>query len=93
MCCSLGSPLKIQPCGYLTKKYTLFLWEKNSHGKILKGEPKEQYLSTVFKSCLNHKILTTKRNQFIELTKDKPIWPYYKNWEIKERTKMKMNRK
>ena len=24
---------------------------KNPHGKILKGEPKEQYLSTVPKSC------------------------------------------
>ena len=25
---------------------------KNSYGKILKGEPKEQHLSTVPKSCL-----------------------------------------
>ena len=24
---------------------------KNSHGRILKGEPKEQHLSTVPKSC------------------------------------------
>ena len=24
---------------------------KNSHGKILRWEPKEQYLSTVLKSC------------------------------------------
>ena len=24
---------------------------KNPHGKILRGEPKEQYLSTVLKSC------------------------------------------
>ena len=25
---------------------------KNPHGRILRGKPKEQYLSTILKSCL-----------------------------------------
>ena len=51
ICCFLDFSLKIQPCGYLTKKCTSILWEKNPHSRILKEEPKEQHLSTVPKSC------------------------------------------
>ena len=53
MCYFLGFPLKIQPYGYLTKKYTFIPLKKkkNQHGKILKEEPKKQYLSIIPKSC------------------------------------------
>ena len=34
------SSLKIQLCGYLTKKYTSHPMRKNPHGKILGWEPK-----------------------------------------------------
>ena len=52
MCCFLGSPLKIQPCDYLIKKIHFYLNQKkkNSHGKILRGKPKDQHLSTILKS-------------------------------------------
>ena len=51
MCCSLGSPLKIQLYDYLNKKNTLLSMRKNLHGRILRGKPKEQHLSTVPKFC------------------------------------------
>ena len=41
MCYSLSFPLKIQPCGYLTKKIHFHPMRKNPHGRILKGESKE----------------------------------------------------
>ena len=47
-CCFLVSPLKIQPCGYLIKKY-IFPVRKNSYDRISKVEPKEQYLGLTLK--------------------------------------------
>ena len=49
---SLGFLFKIQSCGYLTKKYTSITCEKNPNDRILRMKSKEQYLSTVPKSCL-----------------------------------------
>ena len=53
MCYSLDSPLKILPCGYLTKKYISIPWEKKKkpYDRILRKKPKEQHLSIVLKSC------------------------------------------
>ena len=48
---SLNSPLKIQLCGYLTKKKHFHLMRKNPHDRILKGKPKKQYINIVHKSC------------------------------------------
>ena len=48
----LNFPLKILSSDYLTKKYTsILLKKKNLHVRILKNEPKEHHLSTVFKFC------------------------------------------
>ena len=53
-CCYLGFSLKIQLCGYLNKKNKkihFHLIRKNPRGRILRIKLKEQYLSTVPKSC------------------------------------------
>ena len=50
MCCFLSFHFYIQPYSYLTKKIYFHPMRKNPHGKILKGKPKEQHLSTVYKS-------------------------------------------
>ena len=49
-CCFLASPFKIELCGYLTKKIHFYSIKKNPHDWILRGECKEQHLSTVPKS-------------------------------------------
>ena len=53
MCYFLNFPLKILSFDYLTKKYTSILLKKkkNLHVRILKNEPNEHHLSTVFKFC------------------------------------------
>ena len=52
---SLGFLFKIQSCGHLTKKYTSITCEKNPNNRILRMKSKEQYLSTVPKSCFLYK--------------------------------------
>jgi len=53
----LGSLLKILPYGYLIKKIHFYSMRKNSHGRILREEPKEQHLSTVPKSFPTEKLM------------------------------------
>ena len=50
-CYYLDSFSKIQLCGYLIKKIYFHPIRKNSCGRILRGEPKEQHLSTIPKFC------------------------------------------
>ena len=47
-----------------------YLMRKNSHDKILKRDPKEQYLSTVPKSCSNLNIVGSHFLYFVNSLKN-----------------------